>query len=413
MGRYKDRLIEEDEQGWSYRDDDNICLRCISDPFLRQMIKDGASEAECTFCGWRRRNGHNSIPFNDFMSTYAGAVFQYYAHAENESMAWDGEDQEYVGTTYDTWDLVKDVIGEPSDREDVVQAIIDSLGHHVWCEKSPYSLTGAELYEHSWEGFCNTVKHETRYFFDADEPDPYSERIPVPQMLNELRDIIEEAGLITELAANASLYRIRPHSRADRCADWRSLGSPPPRYAVSNRMSAAGISVFYAGLDMATARAEVTANRDPNDEHVLTGARWTTTRALTVLDLTRLPGTPSFYAQVRYERDHLLFLHHFVQSITQPVSHDGKEHIDYVPSQIVTEYFRHAYRLPENRRLDGIIYPSAQRPRGRSIVIFAGHDDLNPHPYDWRQEERLPILALDPASIRRLRRRRTRSTPRN
>jgi hypothetical protein len=403
MGYEKDRMMQEDEQGWSFHGG-NICFRCVTDSYLRRMVKDQASEMDCDFCLRQSRKAPISIPFDDFMEVYAGALFQYYSHAENEPIAWDSEDQQYVGTTYDTWDLVKDVIGEPSDNEEVVEAIIDSLGDHIWCDKSPYSLTGTELYETSWESFCQTVKHQIRYFFGAAQPDPYSDSIPVPEMLDQLRDIIDEAGLISELPAGTEFFRIRPHRRTEVCADWRSLGSPPPDAAASNRMSAAGISVFYAALDMATARAETCANRDPDAERVLTGAKWTNTRPLKILDLSRLPEPPSFFAQVRYDRDHLLFLRRFVESITQPVEHDGREHIEYVPSQIVTEYFRHRYRMQENSAMDGIQYPSAQCRRSRSVVIFASQDDLNPRSFEWSAEERTPLLTLDEASIRRIRR---------
>ena len=125
-----------------------------------------------------------------------------------------------------------------------------------------------------------------------------------------------------------------------------------------------------------------------------------------MLDLSKLPEIPSFFAQVRYDRDHLLFLHEFVKSITEPVEHDGREHIEYVPSQIVTEYFRHRYRPDANSTLDGIVYPSAQRRGGRSVIIFASQDDLNPVPREWTHEEVVPLLVLEVASIRRLRRRR-------
>jgi hypothetical protein len=167
-------------------------------------------------------------------------------------------------------------------------------------------------------------------------------------------------------------------------------------------MSAAGISVFYAALDMETARAETLANLPPIDERMLTGASWTNTRPLNVLDLSKLPPVPSFYAQERYDRDHLIFLEEFVKSITQPVEHDGREHTEYVPSQIVTEYFRHRYRMHDNVRLDAIVYRSARHKGGRSIVIFASQRDLDPKPSQW-SDERIPILTIDPASIRRVR----------
>jgi len=168
-------------------------------------------------------------------------------------------------------------------------------------------------------------------------------------------------------------------------------------------MSAAGISVFYAGMDPATAKAETIANLPATEQRVLTGATWTNTRPLNILDLTKLPPIPSFYARVRYDRDHLIFLREFVSSITQPVEHDGREPTEYVPSQIVTEYFRHRYRTHDNAGLDGIIYPSARHKRGRSIVIFASQADLTPRLYPW-ETDRIPVLSMDQALVRRFRR---------
>jgi hypothetical protein len=111
-------------------------------------------------------------------------------------------------------------------------------------------------------------------------------------MLDELRDIIDQAGLIGTIEVGTQFFRIRPHERGLACDSWRSLGSPLAAVAPSNRMSTAGISVFYAAMDLATAKAETTANLDPPDEQVLTCATWTNARALTVLDLSSLPPAP-------------------------------------------------------------------------------------------------------------------------
>ena len=48
----------------------------------------------------------------------------------------------------------------------------------------------------------------------------------------------------------------------------------------------------------------------------------------------------------------------FVKSITAPVAHDGREHIEYVPTQILTEYFRGRVKGEGASRLDGIVYPA-------------------------------------------------------
>jgi hypothetical protein len=213
----------------------------------------------------------------------------------------------------------------------------------------------------------------------------------------------DELGLVRTLPAATPFFRVRAHPRAEVCNNWQNLGSPPPEKSVTSRMSPAGISMFYAALDMATAKAEITISLPPKDVKVLTGAKWVSTRAFNVLDLAALPEPPSFYARVRYDRERLLFLKKFVDSITEPVAHDGKEHIDYVPTQILTEYFRYRYRANDKSRLGGIIYPSAQRKHGRSIVIFASHGDLDPN-HSASHDGMPPLLALDSSSVKRLRR---------
>lgn len=50
------------------------------------------------------------------------------------------------------------------------------------------------------------------------------------------------------------------------------------------------------------------------------------------------------------ERGGLLFLREFVKSITLPVVHDGREHIEYVPTQVLTEYFRQQVTTLDGQR---------------------------------------------------------------
>lgn len=402
MGYSKDREIEEMEQGWNYSGQ-SICDRCLADDYLRSMVKEQANRSECSFCGRVNSKRPIAISFNRLMKVIAGAVYEYYDHVENEAIAYVPEDGGYIGDTYDTYDLIHDEIPTPSERADVLEEIADCLGDYLWCEKQPYAITGSEQYTLSWERFCETVKYETRFFFGSGEVDPASDIIPVPVMLSELGQIIQSAGLITELPVGTKLFRIRVHKTEEVCDSWSSLGSPPPEFAVSNRMSAAGISMFYAAFDPATAKAETTANLDPAERNRLTVATWMNTHVLNVLDLSRLPERPNFYAQMRYDRDQLIFLEDFVTNITQPVSHDGREHIDYVPTQILTEYFRHSFKVMGDVCLDGIIYPSARRKHGRSLVIYAAHKDLDPRTDPWRAPQ-TPVLQLDSDSIRRMRR---------
>ena len=69
------------------------------------------------FQGWRairfcrrRTRKPTAIFFADLMQVVAETIFHCYSHAENAPIAWDGEDQTYIGTTYDTWDLIREPV---------------------------------------------------------------------------------------------------------------------------------------------------------------------------------------------------------------------------------------------------------------------------------------------------------------
>lgn len=57
----------------------------------------------------------------------------------------------------------------------------------------------------------------------------------------------------------------------------------------------------------------------------------------------------------------LCFLQKFIHDITLPVELDGREHVDYVPTQVFTEYLRYAFLA----RVDGLTFPSVQGPGTR------------------------------------------------
>jgi len=98
---------------------------------------------------------------------------------------------------------------------------------------------------------------------------------------------------------------------------------------------------------------------------VLSAGTFRPLRALNLLNLADLPPIPSVFDTERHGMIHSLrFLHAFAADISQPIARDGREHIEYVPTQIVTEYFRRVFRLIDGSSLDGIIYP-AREPQVR------------------------------------------------
>jgi RES domain-containing protein len=131
-------------------------------------------------------------------------------------------------------------------------------------------------------------------------------------------------------------------------------------------MNPPGIPYLYTALDPQTALAEVLP-RPPCRAAVATLRLRAEVR---VLDLTARPDIPSIFDEARAEqRQVLLFLGRFVDAISQPVLRDGRDHIDYVPSQVVSEYFSQVHRF-DGHCLAGIVYPSAVRDGGKNAVLF-------------------------------------------
>lgn len=136
--------------------------------------------------------------------------------------------------------------------------------------------------------------------------------------------------------------------------------------------------MFYAALDKNTALAETTyGNRDKKFSEA-TIATFELTEDLLVLNLVKLPPVPSIFDgdEANFDRPTLLFLYDFVRDFTQPVEKDGREHVEYVPSQVVTEYVR--YRLVEKvgQPVQGILYGSARTTEGTGCVLFLKHGDF-------------------------------------
>jgi len=66
----------------------------------------------------------------------------------------------------------------------------------------------------------------------------------------------------------------------------------------------------------------------------------------------------------------IYFLYDFVNEISKPVQKDGTEHLDYIPSQVVCQYFAKVFRTEKEMPVDGLAYPSAILPGGINIVLF-------------------------------------------
>jgi Zn ribbon nucleic-acid-binding protein len=371
VGRAKEYWLEQQERGYNAVDG-HICADCVSDSHLEAWINANASANECSFCGATSKKPI-AADFEDFVGVVVSGIRFDWNDPDDEGIMFVSADGGYQADLTSTWDILGDY--GVTDNSDVFDALLDSINNTNWVDRDYYIGDDSQRLVWGWEHFKSKIKHETRYFFskpEDGESDRFSPEIPPSEMLSVIGGMItsqlDDYDLLAELPAQSTLYRVRIDDMAhDRAKD---IGTPPPEYArQSNRMSPAGIPMFYAAFDQKTAISETYDPVDHSGQTMSIGT-FKPLRPLRVLNLADLPNVPSVFDEEGRHLIHpLRFLGSFAADVAKPIARDGREHIEYVPTQVVTEYFRRVYRTPDGDRLDGIIYRSSRR-KGRNAAVF-------------------------------------------
>jgi RES domain len=219
----------------------------------------------------------------------------------------------------------------------------------------------------SWDQFREIFLRKRRFFLDG-IGDQYPNLSP-EGFFQHVADTAQKRGLCSELPARSMLYRLRRQKTPEQYRTVAELGPPLPCQALqANRMNPPGIPYFYGADSKATALAEIA--KDPG---IYALACFETERSCPVLDLRRVRSAPrrTKNADDRTIED-LKVLHWFAKTIAQPVSRDSFQHLEYVPTQVLAEFFR-TYEFFDPP-LEGIRFLSAQDPEGSNVVLFTGQE---------------------------------------
>jgi HEPN/RES N-terminal domain 1/RES domain len=361
------------------RNPEFVCGECFSDEGLQGFCASHAQSKECDFCG-ATADEPIAAPVDEVIEHIRCCVGGIYDDPASAGLAWD---EGYVGTTYLTYEIFQELdLDFPKDKGGRLQDIIEQgMGNDLWCKVDPYGMTHGEQLQFSWEKFCRIIKHERRYFFLQQEKRksrrPYDDELLGPaDVLNTIFSFAETEGAFLTLSAGSRVYRARRQPKGKTYDTAGQLGPPPLEHAIqTNRMSPPGVVMTYAADDAETAVAE-TADK-PGAFAIGT---FVTERDALILDLTRLPFPPSVFTELPDTLEHdprlqLNFLHSISRDISKPIARDNCVHIEYVPTQIVTEYVRTIVRVG-GRRVDGIRYHSSRKNAGTALVLFADQRHL-------------------------------------
>lgn len=385
MGRAKEEWMRKTAFRHGDAPAKHVCADCFNDYAIKAFIKYNAVETYCSYCG-NNSDSLISIPFSDLFDFILEGIESEWEDPAN-SMGYESAEGGYQGASvYDWYDLIVEEIEELFDtndnvREDIISAM---AGEHPWCHKDPYGLLEEEALSISWSNFTQQVKYNTRYIFSQlpNAVDPTDiDLIPIPSMLKvlsqEISRLEDQADVIVTLEEDTEIMRARIHNVWKRYTKGSELGTVPAKDAMySNRMSPSGIPMFYGAFDSNTALLEVIDHkRFTPPWKVATVSTFKTTKTLRLLDLSNLPQMPSLFDQrMNYLRSTIIFLHEFSRELSKPIEKDGTEHIEYIPTQVFTEYIRHLYRDLTGHRLDGIKYVSSQSDQKSCCVLFVSNE---------------------------------------
>ncbi len=387
MGYWKEQLLKQQEQGWRSVDPDRmVCAKCFEDYAIQDLIRDGATEKKCSYCG-RRSKKPIAVPMNDVLELIGeGLGFEYADPAEQNPSDEGG----YVLPTMDSRELF-DEIGPIAQNEDVHEEIVEAFGDKTWNQKDLFSLWEGDALRYGWEAFVKAVKYQRRYVFLRPKKRGRSDdEVPTPdKMLDRIGAVIKEVELVRTMDADTRWFRARVHGPAEKYTSAAELGTVPRKAArSSNRMSPAGIPMFYGAGDQSTAIAE-TYTPNPGTPAVVTVAKFRTARDGWVVDLSALPRFPSLFDEGRrHLRAPISFLRSFVEDLAKPIVKDGREHIEYVPTQVVTEYLRHIFRTDTGHRVRGVVYQSARNGGGTCCVLFVRNKQCCKAAPGWENDKK-------------------------
>jgi hypothetical protein len=371
MGLVKSDWMEAQDRGWT-APEKFVCAECVGDEFLADIVNSNLSADYCSYCN-KHKETLIATEVENIMPPVAGAFFHYFADPSlaglpRDSGEWFGE--ELITDTADAflslgWEC----------RDELFEDVCDSFMNDAWFPCSDGWWLGMPenmRRKYAWESFVRLTKHKTRYFFLNNNEEDFAshEGYPPSKILEIICGDILRFDMLKELPPGTDLYRVRTIF-GNTFNTFSELGPPPPHLASAGRMNPPGISYGYFASSERTAVLEV-CETPPTE---LSIGKFKLKKPLMAIDLTTIPTPPSIFdGEKMLDRDCILFLQSFVKAIATPIAKKGRQHIDYVPSQILSEYFYQILRLNAGKSVGALLYPSSLDPSGSNIVIFPSRD---------------------------------------
>ncbi len=359
------------------------CTNCFSESEIRNFIESENILGNCNYC---KSKDIHICDVKDVGEFIMEGIERHYEDAANQ-VSYVSSEGGYLLPTLDVSEILveeEDIFGELLDDPKPLLDDLVSNDFTPYVRKDPYGPPSGNPDEiRSWENFCKVVKNQQRFttFLSLGEEDRYDHSKPG----NFLFYLVEHfmPSLISILPPTTRIFRARIE-KENRRYSHIDLTSPRDEYSKNNRMSPAGISFFYGGMDPETCIHEI---RPGVDENVVVG-EFEIIKNLIVLDLsTEIESRKSIFDPdyvFSYEEYFKPFLLHFVADISKPIRKTDNE-IEYAPTQVFTEFlktvnFKDHFLYPDEKgeesdvMLNGILFKSSIKRGGKNLALFRGSD---------------------------------------
>lgn len=347
-----------------------VCSACIVDAAVREAAFDSDQDAVCGYCG----SSQGPFGRDDKVFEYVlRCLYREYGDPLREAIFWDKEDGAWIGISeFDPWEMLEDAGSPFADGSAVSEAFGMSV-EHDWFRLDSQVGEYHQRLVWGWDSFEERLIEGPRFLFSLSEAEMgEASARSLFRFLSEFAAEVE-SGFVKTCEPGQVLYRVRAAEVVLTSA--KKLGSPPPKHTGPQRMSAAGVSCFYAAEDPATAMKEVPVEKT---ECVSLG-QWVTKRPLTYVDFADEPELPSLFDYPRSQnRPYIFFLREFVRRISRSPDPKIGDANAYLATQVLAEHLRFGMPVADGHGIDAVRYPSTAHEGGVNWVIFGRPDRENP-----------------------------------
>lgn len=382
MGRAKEMMIEMEQHPLTGVSDRLVSAHLFRNKLVREFVLQNGFEGVCSYCG----DMSIVIPLKMVVEKIDNIILKYYGDPDNEGVGWDsGFEDDAPGyhtegggyivpndkSYYDDMHQLLFETGFKVDDDKLEQDIAEALSYHFCLiEKDPYGLNAAEERVYDWR----YIKERAMKMAKAGQSLDSMVKAEAVR-LDYLKSDIYTAKYPLQVKKDLTLYRTVNYNEELNPLTFKNLTSPPDQYTCNLRMSVKGDSVFYGADNARTAKREALSNE--NDQFAYIG-KFHTKHSMRLLDLTGIPEELSIFDQEQYYL--LLFLCYFCSAISEYVPENDT--IKYVPTQLITYYFRHHLKHYESDGnyypIDGILYTSS-KDGAENAVLFYDNDNSADH----------------------------------